>query len=389
MRHKILVGALSLVIASSVTSIQVTSQAAVAPHPTNATQTLATSTAGNREFQLVASGDILLHERTWTQARADGKNGKWDFYPQLADIKRITSTADLAMCHLETPLSKPGGPYRGYPMFNSPPQIISTVTKLGFDMCEQASNHAFDAGAAGIKRTLDYLDKAGIAHTGTYRTQAESRVPLVMKVHTSQGDVKVGIIAFTYGFNGLPYPNGQKWRANEIDVNKIISDARASRAAGAEIVVVKLHWGTEYSTSPSSYQTSIAKKLARSGLVNLVVGDHSHCVQPIQKIGNMWVAYGHGNLLAAQRDPLTIKSEGIVTRWTFTETSGGKFVILKAEYAPTLITDAFPIRVLDVNRALHTGNWVSTTKPRLKKALSRTTKTVKSMNASVELMQNW
>ena len=386
MRRTILVGALLIGITACVTSNAASAPVSVTSHPKQASTT---SSSGNREFRLVASGDILLHERTWTQARADGKNGKWDFYPQLAEMKRITSTADLAMCHLETPLSKLGGPYRGYPMFNSPPQIMSTVTKLGFDMCEQASNHAFDAGAAGINRTLDYLDKAGIAHTGTYRTKAESQVPLVMRVRTAHGDVKVGIIAFTYGFNGLPYPNGQKWRANQIDVKKILADARASRAAGAEVVIVKLHWGTEYSTSPSTYQTSIAKKLAQSGLVNLIVGDHSHCVQPIQKIGNMWVAYGHGNLLAAQRAPATVKSEGVVTRWTFTENSSVTFTISKAEYAPTYITDAFPIRVLDVNRALHTGKWVSTTKPRLKKVLARTTKTIKSMGASVELMQNW
>ena len=349
----------------------------------------ATTTSTNRQFTLVSSGDLLLHERTWTQARADGKHGNWDFYPQLADLRRMTVPADIALCHLETPLAKLGGPYSGYPIFNSPPQIVHAVKKLGFDMCDQTSNHSFDAGSAGIKRTLDALDKAGIAHTGTYRTKTESTEPLVMTVHTSTGDVKVGIIAFTYGFNGLPYPGGQKWRANKIGVSKIEAAARKARAAGAEVVVAKLHWGDEYTNYPNSYQTSIAKKLAKSGLINLIDGDHTHSVQPIQKIGNMWVVYSHGNLDAAQREPLTIKSEGIVTRWTFSETTPGVFAITKAEFAPTLITDSFPVRVLDVNRALHTGKWVSTTKPRLKKALSRTSKTVKSMGANVQLMQNW
>lgn len=389
-----LVGALSISLCActnttaepATTSISMSTTPAATASSTSTTLTTATP---DREFRLVTSGDLLLHERTWTQARMDGKHGKWDFYPQLADLKRITSTADLALCHLETPLGKLGGPYSGYPIFNSPPQIVGAVKKLGFDMCDQTSNHSFDAGAAGIKRTLDNLDKAGIKHTGTYRTKAESLVPLIMNVHTAGGDVKVGIVAFTYGFNGLPYPNGQKWRANEISVKKIEAAARNARAAGAEIVIAKLHWGSEYANYPNSYQTSIARKLAKSGLINLIDGDHTHSVQPIQKIGNMWVVYSHGNLDAAQREPLTIKSEGIVTRWTFIETSPGTFAITKAEYAPTLITDSFPVRVLDVNRALHTGKWVSTTKPRLKKVLSRTSKTVKSMHAQVELMQNW
>jgi poly-gamma-glutamate synthesis protein (capsule biosynthesis protein) len=210
-----------------------------------------------------------------------------------------------------------------------------------------------------------------------------------MTVGTANGDVKVGIIAFTYGFNGLPYPHGQKWRANKISVKKIEAAARMARSAGAQVVIAKLHWGDEYTNYPNSYQTTIAKKLAKSGLINLIDGDHTHSVQPIQKIGKMWVVYSHGNLDAAQREPLTVKSEGIITRWTFTETAPGKFAITKVEFAPTLITDSFPVRVLDVNRALHTGKWVSTSKSRLKKAKSRTTKTVRSMGAQVELMQNW
>ena len=389
MRRILAIGALAL-IAFACTTTNAAPTSTAGETASSAVEHVATTTSTNsREFRIVSSGDLLLHERTWTQARMDGKHGKWDFYPQLADIKRITSTADLALCHLETPLGKLGGPYSGFPIFNSPPQIVTAVKKLGFDMCDQTSNHSFDAGSAGIKRTLDYLDKAGIAHTGTYRTKAESTVPLIMTVATSHGDVKVGIIAFTYGFNGLPYPNGQKWRANQISVKKIEAAARKARAAGAQVVIAKLHWGEEYTNYPNTYQMSIAKKLAKSGLINLIDGDHTHSVQPIQQIGSMWVVYSHGNLDAAQREPLTIKSEGIITRWTFTETAAGNFAITKVEYAPTLITDSFPVRVLDVNRALHTGKWVSTTKTRLKKALSRTSKTVNSMGAKVELMRNW
>ncbi|MEI6109781.1 MAG: CapA family protein, partial [Actinomycetes bacterium] len=242
-----------------------------------------------RTFTVVSSGDLLLHERLWNQAMRDGKKGKWDFYPQLADIAPITKTADLALCHLETPLATLGGHYTGYPVFNSPPQIVAAVKRLGFDMCDQTSNHTFDAGAAGIKRTLDDLDLAGIAHTGSYRTAAESKVPLVISVGTPQGPVKVGIVAFTYGFNGFPYPGGKKWLANEISVPKIEEAARQARAAGAEVVIAKLHWGSEYTNYPNSYQTGIAKALAASGLIDLIDGDHTHSVQPIQKIGKMWV----------------------------------------------------------------------------------------------------
>ncbi|CAB4331326.1 MAG: CapA family protein [Actinobacteria bacterium] len=341
-----------------------------------------------RSFRVVSSGDFLLHERLWNQAKKDGNSSSWDFFPQLAAIEPLIKSADLALCHLETPLAKVGGPYSGYPIFNSPPQIVPAIKKLGYDMCDQTSNHTFDAGAAGIKRTLDYLDEAQIKHTGSYRTQEESTKVLVIPVSTPTGEVKVGIIAYTYGFNGLDYPGGDKWRANEIDVKQILAEAKACRDAGAEVVIAKIHWGSEYTNYPNDFQTNLASTLAESGLIDLIDGDHTHSVQPIQQIGKMWVIYSHGNLVAAQREPETVKSEGVITRWTFTEDAQGNFSITKAEFAPTLITDDFPVRVLVVNTALTTDTWVSTTKKRLQKALSRTTKTIESMNANVSLISD-
>lgn len=334
-----------------------------------------------RTFTVVTSGDLLLHERTWTQAGKDGRNGQWDFFWQLAPIGPIVKNADLALCHLETPLAPFGGPYAGYPVFKSPPQIVSAVKRLGFDMCDQTSNHSFDAGEDGVKRTIRYFDQAGIAHTGTYASPEAAKRPLVMTVQTANGPVKVGIIAFTYGFNGFPYPNGHTWLANQTSYLKVIQAAKACRDAGAQVVIAKMHWGTEYANYPNENQRLLANKIAKTGLVDLIDGDHTHSVEPLQKIGRMWVAYSHGNLVASQNDPESIRFEGVINRWTFTEQANRKFLITRAEYAPTLITHNFPVRVLDVNRALKTGKWVSTTRARLVKAQDRTEETLLSMNA--------
>lgn len=340
-----------------------------------------------RVLSVVTTGDLLLHERMWTQARTDGKNGNWDFFPQLSGVGSIIKKSDLALCHLETPLAKLGGKYTGYPVFRSPPQIVSAVKRLGFDMCDQTSNHSFDDGEAGVKRTIDFLDAAGIAHTGTYKSEAASKKPLIMTVQSSAGPVKVGIIAFTYGFNGFPYPNGKKWLANQTTFLKVAQAAKACRDAGAEVVIAKMHWGSEYANYPNSNQLLLANKIARTGLVDLIDGDHTHSVEPIQKIGRMWVAYSHGNLVASQPDPESVQFEGVINRWTLTEQPNHRFMVTKAEYAPTLITHDFPVRVLDVNRALKTGRWISTNKTRLKKAMARTSKTIKSMDAKVTLIQ--
>jgi poly-gamma-glutamate synthesis protein (capsule biosynthesis protein) len=336
----------------------------------------------------VSTGDILLHERLWKQASKDGAHGAWDFAPQFSDVAGVIRGADLALCHLETPLAKNGGPYSGYPLFNAPPQIVSAIKSTGFDMCGTASNHSFDAGSAGIARTIKALDAAGIAHTGSYQSKSASQVPLVMTVATETGTAKVGIISFTYGFNGLPYPDGHTWAANKISVRKIVAAAKACRAAGADVVIAKLHWGTEYATSPNAQQRSIARRLAASGVIDLIDGDHTHSVQPIEKIGGMWVMYSHGNFDAAQREPLTIKSEGVITRWTFSKNSAGRYEISDVAFVPTLITDAFPVRVINVPKALATHHWAPSSKSRLEKALQRTSATINSMGANATVFSS-
>jgi poly-gamma-glutamate capsule biosynthesis protein CapA/YwtB (metallophosphatase superfamily) len=105
-------------------------------------------------------------------------------------------------------------------------------------------------------------------------------------------------------------------------------------------------------------------------------------VQPITQLGNTPVSYSHGNFVAAQREPTTVKSEGLVTRWEFVEDENGKFSFSCVEALPTFIRDNLPVRVIDVNRALTTGEYLGETKQRLEKAKSRTDETVRSLGFS-------
>ena len=332
-----------------------------------------------RSISIVSSGDILLHERLWAQAKADGVDGNWDFYPQLADLEPEISSADLALCHLETPLAELGVDYQGYPTFNAPPQITEAIIKLGFDMCGTASNHSLDQGFSGLTRTIETLERAGIPHTGTATSQAGASQPLVMDVQTANGAVKVGILSYTYGFNGFERDADKLWSANLIDPVAIIAEAKLARSQGAEIVIAKMHWGDEYTNQANEFQTSVAQELADSGQIDLIDGSHSHSVQPITQIGNTWIAYSHGNFVAAHREPTTIKSEGLVTRWEFVESASGGFKLSCVKEVPTLIRDDRPVRVIDVNKALQTGEYFGETKNRLEQAKVRTDETVRAL----------
>lgn len=331
-----------------------------------------------REFTIVATGDVLLHERLWVQAQRDADpDGTWDFAPQLASIKPVVSAADLAICHLETPLAPDGGPYEGYPVFSSPPQIVPALVETGYSACTTASNHTFDKGGAGVDRTLDYLDDAGLAHAGSARTADEAAEPTLIEVETDAGEVTVGLLSYTYAFNGIPYPGGDTWRSNVIDEDAILAEAAAARAAGAEFVVLAMHWGDEYRHDPNSQQLELAPRLIETADIDLVLGHHAHVVQPLEYVDGEWVVYGMGNLMSAHRTPGEPQNEGMLVRFTVTEElEAGRFTTTAAEYLPLLQTDAMPVSVVNVPAALDGGDTGTATTARIDEAMDRTTEVV-------------
>jgi len=331
------------------------------------------------KLTLVATGDVLLHERLWTTAKRDGTNGHWDFAPLLSGVNPLVQSADLAICHLETPLAPKGGPYSGYPLFQGPPQILPALKQTGYDACSTASNHSFDGGAKGVDRTLDAMDQAGLRHMGTARTPAEAATPTIVEV---QG-VKVGLLSYTFGFNGLPYPNGETWRAGKLDVPAIKAMAATAREMGAQIVVVSCHWGDEYSQQVNQQQKSIAAELLADSNIDLILGHHAHVVQPMQEIDGKWVVYGLGNLAAAHREPNSRKAEGLLVRFTF-ERTGDRWKVGQAAYVPLLVTDTVPVRVLDVRRELAKPDLSPTKRARLELAEERTRDAVRSLDATPE-----
>jgi poly-gamma-glutamate synthesis protein (capsule biosynthesis protein) len=330
---------------------------------------------------LVATGDVLLHERLWTTAKRDGVNGTWDFAPLMGGVKPLVKAADVAVCHLETPLAPLGGPYHGYPLFQGPPQIAAALKQTGYDVCTTASNHSFDAGAAGVDRTLNTLERAGLRHAGTARTRAEAQTPTIIDVR----GVKIAHLSYTFGFNGLPYPHGQTWRAGTVNVPATMAMAKQARELGAEIVVVSLHWGDEYSARLNAQQREVAPQLLADSNIDLVIGHHAHVVQPMEQINGKWVAYGLGNLVAAHREPNSTKAEGLLVRFTF-KRDADRWTTEQAAYAPLLMTDALPVRVLDVRRELAKPGLAAARRRRLQLAERRTTATVRALGATPKIL---
>ena len=298
-------------------------------------------------FTVVASGDVLVHPALTEQALADSGTPVPDFGPLLAGIAPVVSAADLALCHLEVPLAEPGGPYAGYPSFNAPPQVATALAEAGYDSCSTASNHTLDRGRDGVQRTLEALDAAGLAHTGSARSAAEAAQPLIVDV----GVARVAQVSFTYGFNGLQLPADAPWLANLLDAEAVLHAARAAKQAGADVVIASLHWGAEYQAEPTAEQRDLAARLLADPAVDLIVGHHAHVVQPFELIDGEWVAYGLGNHVARHDEPRGRTEEGVIARFTFTWTPGTGWRVTRAEYVPTLLELGPPIRLLDLSTA--------------------------------------
>ncbi len=333
-----------------------------------------------REFTLVGTGDVLLHERLWQQAERDAEaDEEMDFAPQLAGIAPVVEAADVAVCHLEVPLAPEGGPYEGYPRFSGSPQVAAALADTGYDACTTASNHTFDQGAEGVDRTLDTLDAAGLEHAGSARTEQEAGRTTMLDVPAGSGSVQVALLSYTFGFNGASTPDGESWRSNEIDEAEILDDAAAARQEGAEVVVTAMHWGDEYAHEPDEQQRTLAPELIASPDIDLLLGHHAHVVQPVENFDGEWVVYGMGNLIANHAEPEGPKSEGLLTSFTFTEDgSTGEFSATDAEYLPLHQTDEPPLEVLDVSAALKGGDVGTAGAARLEESMERTTEVVES-----------
>ncbi|MEV6120613.1 CapA family protein [Streptomyces sp. NPDC052077] len=312
-------------------------------------------------FTLVASGDVLPHDPVIERARFDSGGTGYDFRPLLAGIAPVVSGADLALCHLETVSGQAGDP-TGRPGAAFPAEMAAGLAATGYDGCSTASSHGPDGGADGIRRTLDALDRAGVRHAGTARTEDEARAVTLLRAGTS---ARVAHLSYAHDTGGHPSPDGP-WAAALIDEGRIVADARAAREAGADVVVVSAHWGTAWQDTPDERQLDLARRLtaSRSGDrpdIDLILGTHAHVPQAYEKVNGTWVVYGMGDQIAGEtvddrgrRDPRG--NESTLGRFTFAPPArpGERWRVTRAEFVPQLY-DLDAGRVVNLNRALGGG----------------------------------
>lgn len=331
---------------------------------------------GSRRFTLVASGDLLSHTSVLRQANSDAGGSGYDYGNMFEAVRPIIEDADVAICHLETPVRTPGTEVDGVvPVFGAPEEIAGEIRAAGYDRCSLASNHALDQGGAGIDATLAAFDGAGLGHAGLGRNVAEAAGTTF-----DVNGVTVAHLSASFNFNGFSTPAGEPWRANLIDATRIVADARQARANGAAVVIVSLHWGDEGVSDVLAEQRQVAEELTASGAVDLIVGHHAHVVQPIEQVDGRWVVFGMGNQLSGMGDSTDCCGvralDGLMIRAEIVEQPDGTFSVARPEAIPTYLGRS-PYRVVPVRAALDDPAVAGhITRDELEASLERTTEVV-------------
>jgi len=255
------------------------------------------------EGLFAAVGDIMMH-MPQLPAYYDPESKRYDFTPYFDEIRPLLAEADWAMANLETTLSADGD-YSGFPRFSSPHELAAALKEAGFDIITTANNHSLDRGARGVERTLDFLQEQGLVTRGTARSAEEAAALTIVE----RQNIRIGLLAYTYGTNGIPVPEDKPWLVELIDEERMVRDIAALKSAGADYIVIALHFGVEYQTLPGEDQKALARRLIAAG-ADLIAGSHPHVLQPweiveAQDDGGVTrqgvIIYSMGNFISNQR----------------------------------------------------------------------------------------
>lgn len=246
----------------------------------------------------MAVGDNLIHAAIFMDAYA--RHGKYEFNDVYEPVSDFVKSFDVAYINQETIL---GGTKLGlshYPMFNSPQEIGDAVVNAGFDWIATSSNHTMDKFEQGVLSSVEYWEKhENVVTTGTNKSAEQAKE----NKYIVRNGVKFGILGYTYGTNGIDLPYGKDYLVNLYSKDRIKEDVERLKGT-CDAIIISMHWGTEYSTTPNEEQKELAQFIADLG-VTAIIGEHPHVIQPMDvvtgKDGNeMLVIYSLGNFLSSQ-----------------------------------------------------------------------------------------
>lgn len=330
------------------------------------------------------AGDVLMHMPVIKSGLRE--DGSYHFDSTFSKIKDYVNQSDYALLNLETTLggTENGREYSGYPKFNCPDEIVDGAKNAGFDAFITANNHANDTGAAGFRRTYATITGKDMNVLGTTDAADKPNYQLL-----NIGGISIGMIAYaqgSYSASGRPSVNGLELDDSVAELINIFDPAKtdtfysemeasihAMKADGAEAIVLFIHWGEQYRTTPTDSQKVIAQKMCDLG-VDVIAGNHPHVVEPVELLTSSvdethktLCAYSVGNLLSNQRsDNVGVSSghteDGILFTFSFVRYSSGDVRLESADVLPIWVqmwkeNDVKQYRILPLDKNI--SDWKS------------------------------
>ena len=254
---------------------------------------------------LIAAGDNLIHPNIYTDAYSRGNDEKrYDFLPVYTDVAEMITDADIAFINEETVMAGEEYGYSGWPCFNAPQSLGDDLVTLGFDVVNMANNHMLDMGTQGLLDTIDFWHTKPVTMIGGYsdpEDYADIRV-------TEADGIKIAWLAYTYATNGITKASWSDAVIPYIDDALILGDIEKAHAI-ADFVIVSIHWGDENTQEPNDEQRRLAQLIADGG-ADLILGHHSHTLQPIEWIKterkDVLCIYSLGNFVSGMARPVNV-----------------------------------------------------------------------------------
>ena len=318
---------------------------------------------------LIAGGDINITDKVV----ASGQNSLgYDYTANFLDIASLFSGANGALVNLEGNLA--GAPY-GSATHSAPQQLLQALKASGVDFVQTANSYAVANGISGLRGTLDGIRQAGMWPVGTFASQEEYDASQGFTI-CNIGGIRVALVAFTKGMNGLGLPQGNEHCVNllykdyastyqEIDTEGIKQVLQAVENQQPDVTIALLHWGSEFNSIVSTRQETIAALMLENG-VDAIIGTHSHYVQKIvyDRENSSVIAYSLGDLYGDGEKTGTnysILLELEITKDNYT----GQTRITGCDYIPvytlTPERDGEPMRVVRIleHLAMYENNHIS------------------------------
>ena len=306
-------------------------------------------------LEIICVGDIMIHEPQLA-SQYDPQTGTYNYENNFQYVKKYIEQADLALGNFEGTFGGP--PYRGYPAFSAPDELASALKNNGFDVVITANNHMVDRGHDGVLRTLEVLQKEGLTTSGSRREDTDPNY----SISEAEG-VKIGVVAYTYETSGsgpevsingnyisqetASKINSFSYNRLDADLVKIKDTVHQAREAGAQVILLYLHWGEEYQSVPNLWQEQIVNHAVNDMQVDVIFASHPHVLQKMEMVssemGNRKVPvfYSMGNFISNQRQETLqnrFTEQGMIARVNLDiEASSGKILDIRMDAIPTWV----------------------------------------------------